>query len=184
MEKSNCLREAKIFFASGQLTQCIDSFNTAEKQGENLLDICLSRGAAQIALGRFHEAEQDFTRVLQQDRENERAYYFRGIARVALKKFDSAVDDLTRSLVRNNNRGIAHLVRGLAYAELGEDQDAALDFNSASAFSEAEFHSFKKLFGDKHTPFQNTRSLLAKENAPWNNLLTGEAAQRLRNLMQ
>lgn len=184
MKNANFMREAKIYFASGQLAKSIDSFDAAEKQGGNCVDICLSRGAAKIALGRYREAEQDFSRVLQEDQENERAYYFRGIARTALKKFDSAVHDLTRSLVKNNNRGIAHLVRGLAYAELGEEKDAALDFNSASAFSEAELQSFKKLFGDEHSPFQNTKSLLAKENAPWNNLLTGEAAQRLKVLLQ
>ncbi len=184
MEKANILQEAKIYFASGQLNKSIDSFNIAEHEGYDLIDICLSRGAAQVALGRYSEAEQDFTRVLQEDQESERAYYFRGIARAALRKFDGAITDLTRCLVKNNNRGIAHLVRGLAYAELGDDKDAVLDFNSASAFSDAELNSFKNLFGDGPSPFQNTQMLLARENAPWNNLLSGETAERLKNLLQ
>lgn len=137
-----------------------------------------------MALGRYNEAERDFTRVLQKDRENERAYYYRGIARAGMRKFDRAIEDLTQSLIRNNNRGIAHLIRGLAYAELGEESDAALEFNSASAFSEAELGSFKSLFGESSSLFSNMQSLLAQENAPWNNLLTAEAAEKLKRLLQ
>lgn len=174
---------AKILFASGQLEKSVESFTAAEKSGCSVKDVCLSRGAAQMALGRYREAKDDFTRVLAVDKENERAYYFRGIASFALEEYQDAVDDLTLSLIRNNNRGIAHLARGLAYAELGEEEYAALDLNSATAFSSAEFKSFRKLFGDRPSPFQNARALMAKENAPWNNLLNGDAARKLLHLL-
>lgn len=182
-ENINYLREAKILFASGQLEKSRDYFTLAEKEGSNIVDVCLSRGAASIALGQHDEAEKDFTRVLLEEKENERAHYFRGVARVALGDYENAIDDLTFSLIRNNNRGIAHLARGLAYGELGNDRDAALDFNTASAFSEAELQSFKKLFGDIPSPFTNTKALLAKENAPWNNLLSPDAAKKISNLL-
>lgn len=137
-----------------------------------------------MALGHFLKAEEDFTRVLNEDTRNERAHYFRGIALVALGKYEEGIDDLTSSLMQNNNRGIAHLVRGLAYSELGQESDAALDINSASAFSDAEIASFKKLFGDLSGSFQNTKAMLARENAPWNNLLNQDAAKKLLNLLQ
>ena len=177
------LVEAKILFASGQLERSIEAFSAAEKNGCNLIDVCLSRGAAQMALGKYKEAKEDFTRVLTEDNDNERAYYFRGIALFALGEYQEAVEDLTSSLKRNNNRGIAHLARGMAYAELGEEKYAELDLNSATAFSSAEFKSFKKLFGKLPAPFTNTRELMARENAPWNNLLNTDSAQKLLDLI-
>jgi tetratricopeptide (TPR) repeat protein len=184
MDNHTYLREAKISFASGQLEKSIDLFTIAEGKGCDLVDVCLSRGAAQMALGHFQEAKKDFSRVLSVDAKNERAYYFRGIACVALGEYEDAIEDLTFSLARNNDRGIAHLARGLAYAELGLEHDAVLDFNGAEAFSEAELQSFRRLFGDMPSPFQNSKALLAKENAPWNNLLSRNMAERLSNLLQ
>jgi hypothetical protein len=71
----------------------------------------------------------------------------------------------------------------LAYGELGNKRDAVLDFNTASAFSDAELQSFKKLFGNIPSPFNNSKALLAKENAPWNNLISHEAAKKLSDLL-
>lgn len=136
-----------------------------------------------MALGNYKEAEEDFTRVLEEDNDNERAYYFRGIALFALGDYEKAVEDLTLSLTRNNNRGIAHLARGMAYAELGNEEYATLDLSSAKAFSSEEFKSFKKLFGDLPSPFTKTRQLMARENAPWNNLLHKDSAQKLLDLL-
>jgi tetratricopeptide (TPR) repeat protein len=177
------IHKAKIFFASGQLEKSIETFNVAEKRGCSVIDVCLSRGAAQMALGRYNEAKNDFTRVLLEDKDHERAYYFRGISLFALGDYKNAIEDLTMALMRNNNRGIAHLVRGMAYAELGQKKYAELDLNSATAFSSAEFKSFKKLFGKLPTPFKNTRALIAKESAPWNNLLNKKAAEKLLLLL-
>jgi tetratricopeptide (TPR) repeat protein len=184
MHKDEYLREAKILFASGQLGKSIEFFNLAYEKGGEPVAVCLSRGAAAMALGHYQEAVKDFSRVLQEDAKNERAHYYRGLAHAALGEYQLAIDDLTFSLTRNHDRGIAHLVRGLAYAELGQKKFATLDFNTASAFSEAEIQSFKKLFGDNTTIFQNTTALLAKENAPWNNLLSNEDAEKLRNLLR
>lgn len=184
MDNSKFLQDAKILFASGQLEKSIQAFTIAEQKGCNPVDVYLSRGACQLALGRHAEAKDDFTRALESDKNNERAHYFRGIACIALKEYREAIDDLTFSLARNNDRGIAHLARGIAYAELGDESDAALDFNGSNAFSEAEIRSFKKLFGDKATPFRNTRAMLSKENAPWNNLLSKESADKLSRLLQ
>jgi len=182
MDGSSTLRDAKLYFASGSIEKSIEAFDKAESTGCDLSEVCLSRGAAKMALGLYKDAKEDFNRVVSINKDSERAYYFRGIAHAALCEYEKAIQDLTQSLIRNNNRGIAHLVRGLAYSELGQDTDAVLDFNSASAFSEAELRSFKQLFGEKKTPFMNTKALLAKENAPWNNLLDKESVERLRKL--
>lgn len=184
MAGSKELTEAKIFFASGQLEKSIETFSVAEKRGCNVIDLCLSRGAAQMALGNYREAKEDFSRVLAEDNNHERAYYFRGIALFALGEYQEAVADLTLSLTRNNNRGIAHLARGMAYAELGDEKYAELDLSSARAFSSAEFKSFKKLFGSLPAPFTKTRELMAKENAPWNNLLPRDSAEKLLDLIE
>ena len=183
MEGLEKLREAKILFASGELEMSIDAFTLAEKNGCDPVDACLSRGAALMALGRHEEAEKDFSRVLDEDSWNERASYFRGIALVAMGQYEKAIEDLTRSLTKNHDRGIAHLARGMAYSELGQKKLAALDMNSAAAFSIAELKSFRKLFGNLSNPFRNTKALLAEENAPWNNLLSKDSAQKLLNCL-
>lgn len=183
MEAFKELTEAKIYFASGQLEKSIEAFSAAQEKGCDVVDLCLSRGAAQMALGNYKEAKEDFTRVLKEDSNNERAYYFRGIALFALGEYQEAVEDLTSSLRRNNNRGIAHLARGMAYAELGQEEYASLDFSSAKAFSSEEFKSFKKLFNDLPASFINSRAIMAKENAPWNNLLSGDSAEKLIDLL-
>lgn len=178
------LRKAKILFASGKLSESVELFNIAEKYGYGCTDLWLSRGAAHMAQGNYQDAEKDFSRVLDEDEKNERAYYFRGIALVALGRYEDGISDLTSSLRRNNDRGIAHLIRGLAYLELGQQFDAKLDLNSASAFSNAEIESFRKLFGNFPGSFPNTRSLLAEESAPWNTLLSHDSANTLMNLLQ
>ncbi len=178
------LRQAKILFASGDVAKSVALFTLAEEKGCASVELWLSRGAAQMALGHYEAAQEDFSRVLDEDAKNERAHYFRGVALVALGKYEEGIADLTASLMHNNNRGIAHLIRGLAYAELGQQSDAVLDINSASAFSDAEFASFRNLFGHLPGPFQNTKAMLAAENAPWNNLLSRESAKKLLNLLQ
>lgn len=178
------MRRAKIYFASGRLKQSVDLFSHAIKHGCGGVDAWMSRGAAQMALGNHALAKEDFTRVLEIDTQNERASYFRGIAAIALGEYEDGIADLTVSLKQNNDRGIAHLMRGLAYAELGLESDAVLDINSASAFSQAELGSFKKLFGENSQPFKNAKAMLAEENAPWNNLLSAKSANRLLNFLQ
>jgi tetratricopeptide (TPR) repeat protein len=178
------IRKAKLLFASGQIRESIKQFTLAEKEGYELLDIWLSRGAALLALGHYKAAETDFSNVLQVQQDNERAYYYRGIARAAQGRHQKAISDLTACLSRNNNRGIAHLIRGLSYAELGNRSEAILDINSAGAFSDAELDSFAKLFGTIGHPFRNARAMMAEENAPWNNLLDRSSADKLMKLLQ
>ena len=172
-------RQAKIYFASGQLEKSIEYFTLAENEGRDLPAVWLSRGAANIALGNFKAAREDLTRVLEVYPRDERASYYRGVAMVALGEYEKGIDDLTLSLIQNNDRGIAHLLRGLAYGELGQKADAQLDINSASAFSSAEFASFNKVFGKLSNVFENSNLLMSRKNAPWNNLLTRESGARL-----
>ena len=183
MNSTEYFREAKLMFASGQLEKSIELFTRAYENGSDPAATCLNRGAAAMASRRFQEAEEDFSRVLAIEKEHERAHYFRGVARVALGNYNGAVEDLTFSLICNNDRGIAHLLRGVAYAELGNERDAVLDINTAAAFSDAEQRSFNKLFGDIDSPFTNTKALMAKENAPWNNLLSRDAVHMLSSML-
>ncbi len=184
MDPQHQLREAKMLFASGQLDQSIESFNRAEAQGSALIDTCLSRGAALVALHRFEEAERDFSRVLEADQDNERAYYFRGVARAALGQYQAAILDFTQSLNRNSGRTVARLLRGLAHSELGQSSEAEVDLNSAAALSETQMESFKNLFGLIDSPFKNTREMLSKERSAWKNVLSDRSARMLRNLLE
>jgi tetratricopeptide (TPR) repeat protein len=64
MQTHDYLREAKIFFATGQLEKSIEFFTLAYEQGGEPVAVCLSRGAAAMALGHYREAAEDFSRVL------------------------------------------------------------------------------------------------------------------------
>lgn len=173
------IRNAKILFASGQLSKSIELFTAVESDGYASPDLWFSRGAALLATGQHQKALADFANIIEQDSKNERAYYFRGIAQMGLGRFQEAIDDLTQCLKRNNDRGIAHLARGFAYAELGFKQEADLDFNSGKAFSAAEINSFTKLFGNHSDLFENAYSLLGEATAPWNNIMSKQSADSL-----
>lgn len=174
------LREGKILFASGNPEESIPFFTAALEQGADPVIVGLSRGSAHMAMQRFTEAKEDFTLAIDSDPRNERAYYYRGISKIALGEYKAAIEDLTRSLTKNHNRGIAYLARGLAYAELGEEKDAQLDFNSASAFSEAELQSFLKVFDNHPAQRNRTMEMLKRQSAPWKALLTKVDADRIR----
>jgi len=57
MEGLKLLREAKVLFAFGCLEKSVNSFTKAEKLGCDVTGICISRGAAEMALGRYVDAE-------------------------------------------------------------------------------------------------------------------------------
>ena len=173
-----------MLFASGQLDKSIESFNRAESEGSDTIDTCLSRGAAFMALRRFEEAERDFSRVLDADVENERAYYFRGVARAALGQFQAAINDLTQSIRRNSDRTVARLLRGLAYSELGQSGEAENDLNFAAASSAHQMESFKNVFSVIDSPFKNTKEKLRDEKESWKNVLSDRSAEMLRNLLE
>ena len=172
-----------MLFASGQLDKSIESFDLAEAQGSDIIDTCLSRGAALVAMRRFEEAERDFSRVLEADVENERAFYFRGVVRAALGQFQAAINDLTQSINRNSDRTVARLLRGLAYSELGQSGAAENDLNFAAAASAHEMESFKNVFSVIDSPFKNTKATLGDEHGSWKNVLSDRSAQMLRNLL-
>jgi tetratricopeptide (TPR) repeat protein len=184
MDGITALREGKILFASGQPGKSIPCFTAALEQGMDPVIIGLNRGTANLALGRYLEAREDFSLVLANDRENERGYFYRGIAGFALGEYETAIEDLTRSLTKNHSRGVAYLVRGLAYAELGEERDASLDFNSAGAFFSSEVESFMKLFKSHSRQLNRTMAMLKKQSAPWKALLTREEADRIRSWIE
>lgn len=181
MDGKSALHEAKILFASGHPKESIPFFTAALNQGLDPVLIGLSRGTANMAIQKYDDAENDFTLVLETDPDNERAYYFRGVARVALGEYEHAIRDLTRSLIKNHSRGIAYLARGLAYAQLGEEKDAALDFNSAAAFSSAEVDSFLRIFENRKSQFNKTLAMLKHNSAPWKALLTREEAAKIKD---
>jgi len=65
MNNNKYLHEAKILFASGQLEKSIDFFTVAEEKGCETVDLYLSRGATEMALGLHRDSQEDFTHVLQ-----------------------------------------------------------------------------------------------------------------------
>ncbi|HHB75825.1 MAG TPA: hypothetical protein ENK84_04705, partial [Desulfobulbus sp.] len=69
MKNIDSLREAKLLFSAGRLEKSIEYFTIALENGADTADTCLNRGAAEMAAGRYQEAEADFSRVIEQDAE-------------------------------------------------------------------------------------------------------------------
>ena len=181
MNGEKYLLEAKILFASGFPEKSIEYFNKALEHGQDAGTVCLSRSAVQLTRGKYKEAAEDASCVLDADPENERGYYFRGIAHFGLGQYREAIADLTKCLTKNHERGIAYLARGLAYAEIGAEEDAALDFSTASNFSSAEVDAFFKLFGDHKEQLNKTMDMLKRTSAPWKAMLTVQEADKIRS---
>gem|GEM_PF-2924364 len=71
------------------------------------------------------------TRIIQQDRQNQDAYYRRGIADLKLEKLDSAIADFTEAIKLNNQDSEAYSYRGFAYYRLKRHGESISDYTQA-----------------------------------------------------
>lgn len=180
MRVDTLFREGKDRFATGHQQESIELFTRAAEEGCNPVTVYLNRGAAYLTTARYPEAEGDFNLVLGIDTDNERAHYYRGITRLLLGNHEGAVKDLTASITINHTRGASYLARGVALAELGKEEEAALDFKTATVFSNVEVEGFMNLFGNNRSLFNRSMSLLEGDRGPLKAVLTEEEVNKLK----
>ncbi len=91
----------------------------------------MERAMAAQEAGQDQQAEQDYTRILQQDPDNAQALRNRGIARAAQGRHDEAIADYDRALQLAPGDAEAQIGRGNSEAAQGHLGEAAQDYDRA-----------------------------------------------------
>ncbi|QIR38588.1 tetratricopeptide repeat protein [Tolypothrix sp. PCC 7910] len=125
--------------ATDKYLEAIADYNLALSQispSANILlaDIYNDRGLARLQLQDFEAAMADFSKAIQLDANDYRAYFNRGCA--CGKKGDNfgALRDFSKVIRLNPSNGMAYVNRGVARYQLGYYQGAIADLQKASEF--------------------------------------------------
>jgi len=184
MITTELFREAQNFFVDGHLQESIDMFTRAHDEGYDPVRTYLSRGVAYLKSQDYDKAIDDFNAVVALDPDNERGYYYRGIALIDKRDYEHALEDLDHSIALNPERGTAFLARGLTKSELGCEEDAAVDFKAAVAYSNVESSSFAHSFGNTRTLLEKSMALLEGERGPLRYVLTDAEIKKLEKWIE
>jgi tetratricopeptide (TPR) repeat protein len=125
MKANDFFEDGKRYFVEGNLRDSIEAFTKA-------------------ADGGF-----DFSRVVDLDGKNARAFYYRGMAYAQRKDYDKAVDDFTRAIELKPNEGSFLFARGASYMELGKSEEAGEDIRNATNYLEATVQGYVDTIGDR-----------------------------------
>ncbi len=117
------------------LTACLILVFAADSYGQKpgskkQYDYMVS-GMKAFDLGNYEEAIRDFTRLLKNEIDNERAYYNRGLAYLYTRRYEEAADDFDEVIRINPSFAEPYNNRGLAYSFLGSHEEAIKDFDMA-----------------------------------------------------
>ena len=82
-------------------------------------------------MGQYERAIQDFSRTLELQPDDPKAYIGRGLVYTALGQYERAIQDLSRALELQPDLPEAYIIRGLVYAALGQYERAIQDFEQA-----------------------------------------------------
>jgi len=97
------------------------------------------RGMAYLSQAGYEEAIEDFTRAVELDATNFRAFNYRGLCRRMTGDYGMAIDDFTMSISINPYQSESYYSRALSWYELGDfaraldDAVSALNFKPDSA---------------------------------------------------
>jgi len=100
------------------------------------------------------------------------------------RDYEHALEDLDHSIALNPERGTAFLARGLTKTELGCEEDAAVDFKAAVAYSDVESSSFAHSFGNTRTLLEKSMALLEGERGPLRYVLTDAEIKKLEKWIE
>lgn len=172
--------EGNELLATGNAGKSLPRQGGGTQNSPNPVTVYLNRGAAYFIINELDWAIKDFTRVLELDAVNERAFYYRGIACLRKNAFKEAIEDLTLAIALNRERGTAYLARGLAHAELDHIEQSLQDLKTAAALPKVAGENFAALFGDNPALFARSRALLQSVKGPWADIMSEDEVNRLR----
>ena len=150
----------------GDFEEAIPDFDQTLEIDSQLANAYLHRGIAKIELRRYEEAMEDFNKAANMfpNTHNSEAYLYSGLVRIELNQNEEAIEDFSKAIetiekykkeMRENMHSIQHKIdpqfaskayhyRGVAKTNLGNYEEAILDFNKAieidPQLAEAYFH--------------------------------------------
>jgi len=128
------LHRALTFARLGRHAEAVADFNTVESVGHRRLIILYAKRAESLhALGRYAEAERDWTRALLDDAGNPWLLQQRAHARAQQGRLEEAIQDLTDAIASDQEESVDPELlhdRGVLRARLGDIAGARGDFEA------------------------------------------------------
>jgi tetratricopeptide (TPR) repeat protein len=118
----------KVFFMSNMFEKAVESYSAALEIEPLYLDAMSARGSSRIILGKYEGAAQDFTTVMDNDRDLRFLDVFTGLARV-LQARESAIPEGWSSMIQKLSNLISSLEN--QYARLADNHGAKTFFSNA-----------------------------------------------------
>ncbi len=140
---TNVPREAEKHYQKGSEQYFAENYIGAFKEYSEAIKSCnyyfwayLSRGYTLMKLGRFREAEDDFTNALKLDPKSVDACICRGLIRKEIKDYEGAIQDFSRAIEIKPSFPDSYNNRGILKSFLKDYEGAIQDFNKAIEFDE------------------------------------------------
>lgn len=131
--------EGTGYFASGVLTQAIDSFSCVVEQIDpSYVAGYMSRAAAYVRRRAYDEAIEDYTAAIQRSSGLVAAYNNRGIVYAAQREYELALADFNQVIALDADNVMAHTNRGVIRAVTGAYESAIADLERAIDLSGIE----------------------------------------------
>lgn len=179
MTKKSEELKGKKYFLEGKLSASVSAFTEALSKDPGALGARLGRGAAQLKLGKFDQAVEDLTAVLEGGGDCEKAYFLRGVAYMNKGEFVNALDDFNRTLEYNEYRAAAILARGMVLANLDRLEEAHQDITSPYVKDSVVIDEFLEEYAIAESLFNQLFDLLNDETSLWNLVLTEDEITRM-----
>jgi len=156
--------QGNIELSKGDLTGALAFYSQAEALDGSTPELAFNKGLAHLMLGHGEEATAIFTRLLEEQPENARAWDALGCALRLDKHYDKATDAFLQAVEADNKLNDArdHLAQMLL--EIGETRRAVLVLDAALAI-EPERESSRHLLGLTHATARDfTRAVACWED--------------------
>ena len=104
------------------------------------------RSYAKYDLDDYTGAIQDYSKAIEINPNDAKAYIGRGAAKDDLEDYRGAIQDYNKAIEINRNDARAYIVRGLAKLQLGDKDGACLDWSKAGELGDSRAYDMIKQF--------------------------------------
>ena len=109
----------------------VTNLSTRPRLFQKQVEVYLYRGGANLAIGDYQRANQDFDQAVQINPENENTYNNRGMSYSLLGNYQSAIRDFDKAIQIKPDFFEAYSNRGVVYGILDDAQHAIQDYDKA-----------------------------------------------------